>query len=496
MRRRFALFLSVTALGLLTPAVFGQYPYPYGPMPIQYGPMPGPYPPMPAQYAPMPAQYAPPYGYPPPMPAYGPNPMMAQPMYYQPAPMWQAPQSNNSKVVVYGPLTEEMPSAPLPSPLAAPAKSAAAPPAMVQSQAPAAPNRGGMRILPTTYSKTDLPPETYDPAYSEGPAACGSAACGPACDPHPPWDRPLYGRGHFIGEVGAYFLTPVSIPHTAFTSTIAGNTATTEFPRNVDFGATASFGYLWHNDWGFRGNYTYLRGTVNGSISNSDPTSTILTAVPVIMSPSLAVGQGIGSDQFTFAQHLELHVADIEVLKEAHFLDTTFLFSFGGRYAHVQQSYSASRNNPGGTNGVITVALDREDLDASNRFDGWGPTFSFEAVHPLTHWGLSGYGSVRGSVLWGIDRFRQNYHNGTTLIDANGVPIFTDVTKVGESNDRRTVPTGEAEVGLQFGNRIGRFYVFARAGAVFQRWWDVGSPYGSSGNLGFLGGTMKVGITY
>ena len=35
----------------------------------------------------------------------------------------------------------------------------------------------------------------------------------------------------------------------------------------------------------------------------------------------------------------------------------------------MSQSYTASRVNPGGNNGVVTVALDREDLDSVNRFD-------------------------------------------------------------------------------------------------------------------------------
>src|ERR1022692_1957708 len=76
MRRGIAWILSVTAVGLLTPAAFGQNPYPYGPMPAQYGPMPGQYGPMPGQYppmqpqfGPMPAQYGPLPGQYPPMPA-------------------------------------------------------------------------------------------------------------------------------------------------------------------------------------------------------------------------------------------------------------------------------------------------------------------------------------------------------------------------------------------------------------------------------------------
>ena len=54
--------------------------------------------------------------------------------------------------------------------------------------------------------------------------------------------------------------------------------------------------------------------------------------------------------------------------------DNAFLFGVGARYARFTQSYSATRINQGGTNGVLNVALDQQDLDISNRFEGWGPT--------------------------------------------------------------------------------------------------------------------------
>ena len=54
----------------------------------------------------------------------------------------------------------------------------------------------------------------------------------------------------------------------------------------------------------------------------------------------------------------------------------------------------------------------------------------------------------------------------------------------------------EAEIGLQYGCCIHNCYVFFRAGGVYQRWFDVGSPISASGDLSFVGGTARVGIVY
>ena len=506
MRRGFAFLLSLSALGLLAPAAFGQYPYPYGQMPQQYGPMP-------QQYAPMPQQYAQPYGYPMPMPAYGPNPMMARPMVYQPAPMMQqaGPANNNTKVFVYGPLDEgvNVPANPVPVPpryLPTPPKAASTPASVSQVQAPAPGlpttlSRGGYQTLPT-YSKTDLMPEPSGMGYYDGPA-CGPS-CGPTCGPSgcpPAYEPRMPGRGHFIGEVAATFLVPVFGNRTAFNTTAAnGTTTSTNFAQQLYVGPRASLGYVFHTGWGLRVDYWHYDGAAGTTTANGDPAVTIATpTAPLgITSPSAAsttLAQGIGIDQFTFRQRLDLHVADAEIVKEANCFDSAFLFSVGARYARITQSYAATRTNPGGTNGVNTVGFDREDLNVANRFEGWGPTVSFDVVHPLTSWGLSTYGNARGSFMWGTDRFSQNYRNQNNSV-VGGVPVFTDTSTANAAFDNRFVSIVEAEVGLQYGCRIGGCYVFARTGAAFQRWWVVGSPTGSRGNLNFFGGTARVGVTY
>ena len=478
MKRTLAICLTVSALGWLTPSLFGQYPYGYAP------PM----------YGPMPAQYAPPYGAP---PMYGPPmPYPSMPMMPPPGPMWQAPPANRPTVMVYGPLTPALPDAP-------PAK----PAPMPYRGFPEPANGGNSAIQPTQSSLAPtLPPES--PAIQkvqmapETSASCaGGGSCfpdcfSPLCETSCP-ASPMRGHGHFFLDAGANFLVPLFSTRQAFSSTTNGNTTSTNFPEAVDIGPHVSAGYLFHNAWGFRFNYSYLRGSVGQSATNADPLTTIALPVGPITSPSAALARGIGIDQFLFKQRLDMHAVDIDILRECHVLDTTVLFGAGVRYATSAQSYGATRTNPGGTNNAgVTVGFDREDLDTGSQFNGWGPTFSAEFVHPL-RCNFSLYGSFRGSFLWGVDQFYQNYRNQNNTVDVRaGVATFTDITTASVNRDSRLVTIGETELGVQFGQRCGRCYVYMRVGAVFDRWWNVGSPTSADGNLSLLGGAARLGISY
>ncbi|MBM3994896.1 MAG: hypothetical protein FJ303_12195 [Planctomycetes bacterium] len=468
MRRGFAWVLGVAAILGATSTASAQYPYPYAPMP--YGPMP-----MPAR----PMHYSP------------------APMMMPPAPMWQAPTTRNTNVFIYGPLdgTPTPPPNPLMygQPQPRPTKSAE-PKKDAQAKEPASgvvQPQGTFvsRMLPT-YSKAELPPSHACAGADCGPA-CGPTGCGPA-----PYEPPMRGKGHFIGEVGAFFLVPLTNSRSAYNVTAGGATTTTDFQRQLDWGPVASLGYVFHTGWGVRGSYQYLRGSTSLSTANADPAVGITTpfaAFPVA-SPGATLLAGLGVDQYNFTQRLERHIADIEAIREGHFLDTTLLFSVGARFARLAQSYNAIRRNAGGTNGAVSVALDREELDSYNRFEGWGPTVSFEIIHPL-RCGFSLYGNVRGSFLWGTDKFTQTYHNENRTTNA-GVPNFIDTTTVAETYDVRYASIFETEFGIQYGHRLGRCYFYARAGGVYQHWFDVGNPTNSTGNMSFVGGTLRMGISY
>ena len=343
---------------------------------------------------------------------------------------------------------------------------------------------------------------TCFPGYGVG-GACGpacAAGCGPAYDCIPP-DPTLCGHGHFIGDVGAYFLVPVVNPRTAYTAqNAAGGNTPNDFPRDLDYGARGQIGYIAHNTWGIRADYWYLHGNTNETVANANPAETFVTPMQApftLMSPSGTLAQGIGADQFRFAQKLDLNVADVEVLKEWKFMDTTMLFGFGGRYAQFIQGYSATRINSGGVNPANgnAVELDNASATSESRFQGWGPTFSFEIMQPIWCPNLAFYANARASFLWGTERLYEGVET-TNRSTIGGVTNFTDTINAASIYDHRVASIGEIEVGLQYGCRVGPCYLFARAGLVVQRWWDVGSPTTSNGSVEFLGGSFKVGLTY
>lgn len=461
MRRAFAAFVWAIALSLSASTAFGQYPYPYPPMPVSYPP---------------------PYGYPAPMPAYAPN---ARPMYI-PAPMrYPSPPAQN--VLVYGPLTDGPITARPPNPYSvAPGRNgpaAATGIRQVQAEVHAMPG----------IAKNELPPEACGAACGDFPDSCG-ANCAP-----PRWDRPIRGHGHFIGEVAAYFLAPFPSSRFAYNTTTVGGSATTDFPTTVVVGERATVGYVCHTGWGVRGGFTNLNGVASQAVNNTVGSGALInTPFPLpfaIVSPSPGLAAGIGVDQFDFKQRIQMNIADIEILKESHFLDTTFLFSVGSRYARLMQSYTATRSNPGGAGAGLAVLLDRQDLDSSSYFQGWGPTVSLEVVHPIVC-GFSVYANARGSFLFGTDRFVLNRGQQLRTVNGAGVVTFLDASNTTTASDSRVDSSVEAEAGVQFGYRIRRCYLYSRAGAVYQRWWDVGTPTTANGNLQFVGGVVRAGISY
>jgi hypothetical protein len=451
------------------------YPPPYGypqqmSMPPQYG-----YPQqMPMSY-PQPMSMPPQYGYPQqmPMPYPQPNPMMIQPRVFPVSkPMMQAPMPA-PLVHTFGPLMSDPINENSP----------------VEPQAE--PNLG---TIPVSHGKRAM-------MLPNGDVEVLPEACGPeGCDHGPPPVRPLpaRGRGHFISTLGVWFLAPYPGNNTAFTTTTGGATSATEFSQEMLFGPRASFGYVFHNCWGLRGNYSYLNGDVTQTANNGNVGTTIATPVGgafQVDSPSAALAAGLAPDRFNFRQNIEVHIADVELLREANILDTSFLFSMGARYVRFEQSYEASRSNPGGTAGATSVALSQEDLATESRFNGWGPTISLDVAHPIFCRSLSMYGNVRGSYLFGNHRYTQDYRNQSRTT-TGAATTFTDTSLNSVAYDNRAASVVEAEAGLQYGARVGRCYLFGRAGAVYQRWWDVGTPVSGTGNLSFVGGTASVGITY
>ena len=140
------------------------------------------------------------------------------------------------------------------------------------------------------------------------------------------------------------------------------------------------------------------------------------------------------------------------------------------------------------------VQLDLVDTSSESRFEGWGPTISFELMQPVGC-DFSIYANVRGSFLWGIETLTQSSQTQNRFTTA-GVSTFTNTSIANAATDRRVASIGEGELGVQYGRRVGTCYMFTRVGLVVQRWWQVGNPVGINGNVEFVGGTVTFGVTY
>jgi hypothetical protein len=437
------------------------------------------------------------------------------------------PQAPGPRVYVYGPLEEPQPAPMQPAPMqpapkklpetlktakpaATPAKSVATPTKSVATPAKSGVTQVQATANPAPKDAAPVARTSFLPALPALPifGACGPEGCGPggccdACDTGCPTCIPRdplrLGHGQFIADVGANVLVPYPSPRQAYNTTFNGQTSNNDFSHNVDVGPFVSLGYLFHTGWGIRADYWYLNGGQNQTAANTSTSTIIGTPLGTnfqFTSPSPTLNAGIGTDVYSFSQTLTLNVADLEVLREVQFMDTTFLFGAGARYARIAQTYATTQTNQGGANGVITVALDQQDANASNIFEGWGPTVSMEVIHAIPRSCFSMYGNVRGSFLWGNDTFTQSLRNQNNTVVVAGATNAFDVTTSSMVVNHREASIGEAEVGLQYGGRCGPCYVFVRAGASFQRWWDVGSPSTSNGSLSFLGGVARVGVSY
>ncbi len=479
MRRAFTSLFCAAAFTLCAPLSNAQYYYP----------------PAPTYYGLMPVQYMPPYGVP---GAYAP---MQRPVYYppqqmmrQPMPMpmqyppMQYPPNYQPRPNTYGPLAESQDIPVYPAPGQGKPNNAARLPAV-----PASSSRPGKFYA--TNNKTGEPPQQQTqpgPACADG--ACGPEGCGPAGCIDPIFKRHHpYARGHCIGDFAALVLFPMSTRQ-AFTSSTTGTTTTiaNNFGSDANYAGRANLAFILHNGWGARASATYLVGDASQSLTNTDAATTIKTPLGFALSPSASLTAATGTDVMQFRQVLTAFTGQAEIVKEAQWRKSTFLMGAGARYSDILQSYKATSTVDGSTaNGNVSSVTQY----TYSRFAGIGPTISLELVQPVTSGGLALYANLRGSVIFGVDRF-QNSNSADTV-----VVVGADVTTVTTSNqsvayDSRTATIADVELGVQYGKRVGSSYLFTRIGAVYQGWYNVGTPTSATGDLSLLGATAVLGITY
>jgi hypothetical protein len=213
---------------------------------------------------------------------------------------------------------------------------------------------------------------------------------------------------------------------------------------------------------------------------------------------------GIPAVTETVLAGLEVHALDVEMTQVINWDNWVFTLSGGGRYGSVHLTDIASFAAPG------PVAV---NTLTSQRFDGGGPTVSFEGKRYLGNSNLALFANTRASLLYGNVKRQAAIAivdpQNVTGLGLDGVTAATG----SRGNDLLTVL--ELQVGAEWSREIRYGAVFfARSAVEAQVWQGAGGfdgilgglavtdailPPGGEiastrGDLGFIGAAFAVGI--
>ena len=284
-------------------------------------------------------------------------------------------------------------------------------------------------------------------------------------------------RGGFITGAGLYYFRPLFSANPAYVSTsnqTVGNpnttqTQTREFSWDYHVSPRAWVGYVCENGWGSMFSYWQFRAD-SGTVSIDHPADppgiqtfgSTLGALPI---PVRSNFPPIPNDTITVNSSLSLSVYDLEVALIGGSDRVSYKATFGARYAHIRQSYTASLVNPGNPPNFFQT-------DTST-FSGGGPTMSGEIDYRIYR-RISLYGTGRFSLLYGSS------HEDASQLQSG---INPNVAFASNHSKDLLMPVGEIELGVAWQTNWKRFQFVAKGGFAAQMWWDAGSasiPAGGS----------------
>jgi hypothetical protein len=337
------------------------------------------------------------------------------------------------------------------------------------------------------------------PPLTATPGPCPTAPCPEAV-------------GHY-GGFGVLFLCPYVSHNTAFTITNPAPTPTGAIPLAVgsvvdvpfDWGTGVGWqawaGWTHVGGWGCRlGVFCFSNDSSTQTLTNA--VAGPLTTVPGIIPPipgaagfgaptAVLSAAGLGADQLAFRSDLDIQAYDLEATSTWADAAGLVRVSGGLRFQRLDQGYQAALINPG--DGVTT---ETQRLDSSRDFFGVGPTVGVFFRQNLWGTQLAGYGSVRGSIVFG-----QLERTATFAQDINdpalAALVGTQRTRTRFDSEMDHVLTvGEIELGVEYGMAMGGSRGFVRAGFVGQAYGNAGSATGQTGTLGLVGGVLAFGVDY
>jgi hypothetical protein len=190
------------------------------------------------------------------------------------------------------------------------------------------------------------------------------------------------------------------------------------------------------------------------------------------------ISSNVPTDTFSARSGLDAYTLDLEMLLCGELCNWQLLTSAGVRYASISQDYLAQLRNGAGT----LVG----EIDYQHATDGFGPTMAVQAKRPLFG-GLSFVGLARGSLLFDDSRSQLRAGEDLDLV----TPFITTRSTV--RND--LLPIGELQVGSEWSSgQLSYGEVIVRSTLEGQLWSGVGNATSESGDLGFIGYSIGVGL--
>ncbi len=128
----------------------------------------------------------------------------------------------------------------------------------------------------------------------------------------------------------------------------------------------------------------------------------------------------------------------------------------------------------------------------SNRYVGAGPHLGLELARRLDEYGLSLVGRIDGWMSLG--RIRQSFHESSTTLDANGVPLYGQTVATGSQE----VSSLNVELGINW-TPPSWPNVSLFAGYQYEYWWNAGrlsSTPDSRGELSDQGFLLRAEISF
>jgi hypothetical protein len=368
------------------------------------------------------------------------------------------------------------------------------------------------------------------PAAEAAPPADTPAAAAGACTPALPCMAdaccpcgcPESG-GKILAGVGLYLMEPFFTSNPAYTVLVENQNPPRGTPtfhildhvdirQHMELAPLMWLGYMDESGLGARARYWYFREGTQQALAFPASTGpalvTVFSATPLgleafgdtLFSPIQGLPGTPEPTAVAITSKLELQVADLEACQDVQTGCWDFLFSGGVRLASLDQAYNFYNLQP------TTVPLVERFLVSSYNFQGIGPVLAVESRRPLGDSGLALVGNLRGAALFGTADQRVLF-GGTTLRNDDPNPQ----TALEKRN--RGLLVGELEVGLEYGQVLGRSRIFGQINLVGQDWPGAGSASRSAqhlvqegqpaiggtavdSDLSFFGLSIRLGVNY